>query len=224
MPGAVAQGLTTNFGPRDVSEDEVNSGRSYLSGCVNNYCVLYWQPPGLAGRWASLPVSNVAVRRPRGTGPWVSAVGRGVRPLGGPPSQGRYQTRKLIAGSALKEIYHPTNGGKGQAALFNYSCSDLPERGCKYVSAADAPPNTPQGGKGYTSGVYRSGTPFYATARASSVPVFRLDGATKRWGMARWVYGFIRWRGGRVWCWVIDSVRITEGNGSVTNYPGYLFR
>ena len=219
--GSVAPGLTTNAGPRNVSENEVNSrGQSWLSGCMNNFCVLYWVAPDGLGRYANLPRSNVAVRRPRDTGPWVSAVGRGVRRLGGPPSRRRHQVRKLIAGPALNEIFHPTHGGRGRAALSGYSCTD-PERGCNYVSAADAPPNTSQGGKGLTSGVFRSGTTFYATDLTHRIPVFRKD-KNGAWGMARWVYGFIRWRGGRVWCWVIESVRIKERNGRVTTYPGYL--
>lgn len=227
--------LTTNDGRREVSKHEVNSrGKASLSGCVNNYCVLYWVPPrpDFEGRWAIVLRRNVLVRRPRRGGPWVRASGTWgagkrvyVRRLGGPPIRQRHPIRrKLIANPALKGIYHRT-AGPGQSPLLNYSCSDFREPGCRYVTAADAPPNTPprgpgyRGGKGYTSGVYRSGTTFYATGLTTRVPVFRLDG---REGMARWVYGFIRWRGRRVWGWVIHSVRIGERNGRVTTYPGYL--
>jgi len=224
--GAVAHGLLTNDGPRNVSEQEVNSGKSYLSGCVRSSCVLYWPPPPQGeGRWAIVPRRNVAVRRPRKGGPWVSAAGKvagervRVRRLGGAPSPRPHEIRKLIANPALKGIYHPTNGGGGHSPLLNYSCSDFREPGCRYVTIADAPPNTPQGGKGYTSGIYTSGTTFYATSLTTRVPILRID---KSKGMSRWVYGFIRWRGGRVWGWVIHSVRIREPNGSVTTYPGYL--
>jgi hypothetical protein len=187
---------------------------------LSTFCVLYWAPAKGWGRYANVNRRNVAVKR---DGRWVSAVGRDVRRLGGPPSRRARKIRELIASPSLNKIYHPTNGG-GAAPLFGYSCTDSP-RGCNYVSAADAPPNTSQGGKGYSTGVYRSGTTFHTTDRAHRVPVFRSEapwGMPRFWGMARWVYGFIRTRRGPVWGWVIHSVRIKEPNGQVTTYPGYL--
>lgn len=220
VKGTSLRNVLTSTGRRTLTEAEVNgTNKSYISGCRKNLCALYWVRPDGAGAYAN--VSRKFIRIWSGTQKrWYLATEGNVRRLGGPPVEGGARRRTLVADTTLADIFHPTNGGKGEAPLLGYSCANVGNGPCKYVVGADAPPNTRAGGKGYVAGIFQSGKAFYALDRKVEVDVFRRS--DRRPGKAEWIYGYVNTTNGRVYQWVIRSVRIQEKSGSWRTYPGYV--
>lgn len=217
--GTALRNVLTNTGRRTLSEAEVNTGKSYVSGCKKNLCAIYWVSANGAGSYANVPRKFLRVYS--GTKKkWYSAADGAVRRLGGPVIKGSVRRRVFVASNALNDIWHPTHGGKGEAPLVGYSCTNIHNGPCKYVVGADAPPNTRDGGKGYVAGIFQAGKSFYALDRTVEVDVFRRS--DKRPGKAEWIYGYVSTTNGRIYQWVMRSVRIQEKNGSWRTYPGYI--
>ena len=216
--------VLTNTGRRDLTQEEVHGlGQSYLSGCKKDFCSLYWVGQ-YGGAYANVSRSDLQIWS-SGKMAWVPLGDHSVRRLGGPPKAGHAVERRLIASNELENLWHPTHGGKGYAPLTGYSCTDAGD-GCHYVTAADAPPNTPQGGKGYVAGIYKSGKQFFSMKHRVWVDAFWDDDpntpASRKPGKAEWVYGYIPTAHGRVYAWVIRSVKIKEQDGSWTVHRGYV--
>ena len=217
--------VLTNTGRRDLGELEVHAlGQSYLSGCKGDFCSLYWVGEH-GGAYANVSRDDLKIWS-SGKKEWVPLGDDSVRRLGGPPIAGHAVERRLVAGTEMKNLWHPTHGGDGYAPLTGYSCTDIAQGSCHYVTAADAPPNTPQGGKGYVAGIYKSGKEFFSLKRRVWVDAFRDDdpntAANRSPGKVEWLYGYIPTEHGRVYAWVIRSVKIHEADGSWTVYPGYV--
>jgi hypothetical protein len=217
--------VLTNTGRRELGEAEVHVlGQSYLSGCRKDFCSLYWVG-AQGGAYANVSRDHLKIWS-SGKMAWVPLGTHSVRRLGGPPMAGHAVERRLVAGTELKNLWHPTHGGQGYAPLTGYSCTDIAEGTCHYVTAADAPPNTPQGGKGYVAGIYKSGKQFFSLKRRVWVDAFWDDdpstAVNRKSGKVEWLYGYIPTAHGRVYAWVIRSVKIVEPDGSSTIYPGYV--
>jgi hypothetical protein len=221
IAGGILYNALTNEGRRDLSEYEVNTfGMTYVSGCVQNFCALYFKryPSGYYA-YANVSRQYILVDR-NSDGCYVPATDTCVRRLGGPVVSGTTVARVLNANANLRDIWHKTHGGDGEAPLSGYAnntgpCTANTCTTCAYVTGADAPPNTCEGGKGYVTGIYESGKPFNRLNRSTTVDVFRKsDGAP---GKAEWVYGYVNTANGPVYMWVIRHANI---NGQI--YWGYV--
>jgi hypothetical protein len=217
-PKAILTGGTylkalTNTGRRDLTEFEVNSGGlTYLSGCKGNFCNLYWVNNG-AGAFANISRSRIKVWRDASNA-YLPATDCDVRLLGGKPISGTGSERWLRANADLRDIWHNTNDGL-RPLTGGYSCPDINSGACTIVGGADAPPNTPEGGKGYAAGIYMDGKTFYRLPRTVSVSVVR--NYDKAPGTAEWAYGYVKTSQGRVYMWVITKATI-----GTQVYGGYM--
>ena len=81
------------------------------------------------------------------------------------------------------------------------------------MSGADAPPNTPQGGKGYAAGIYianaRRNKVFHKLVAARyKVRVASFRDTDQAMGFSEWVYGYVNTGGGKVFLWVVRAIEL----------------
>jgi hypothetical protein len=212
---------TTKIRANNGSWRTLKKGAKFFScGCdKGGTCVVYGDKPGPAFKknsdgttfFANIPASRITPKRSRT---------RGAVPLKGKPT--KVVRRKIIATDIRGfQIWH----GPG-APMWEYTYLG----GGKLVTGAESPASYYRGGKklgkGYNTGLFRTGRSFYdvcapivkTRVRPTWLPVAGQSTAAKGPGSVEWVLGYYIEKKGnvKVWAWMIQKIRMsTLPNGAV---------